>query len=399
MYRLVLSMVPALLLSQTTTAPPDPRELVRQSADAIKKYKSYQLESLIVVEMRGGPVLPKMEMPSSISVRRPDKMRIESRSQAGSITIVGDGEHTWYYLSTQNKFIKREAAASPESAVNNAGVTSTSLPDVSKSIDSVKLAGEDSIGIEGKQFSCWKIETTYKEIRLAEQNTTIRDAAQTTWISKNEGLTLASTFHSKIFLSGSSEAIEMTQSTHTTAVRLNIDLPDSTFVFTPPKGAEEAEDWTLPGIAKPDVIGKPAPALKAKAIDALNPEGAEIDLASLRGKVVLLDFWTTWCAPCKREQPNLEKLHQEFGGQGVVVLGVNVGEDRSTVQDFLKKSGFTYPVVPVNDAAELIARLSVNAYPTMVLVDRDGNIASYEVGVRGEEALRPDLEKLGVHSK
>lgn len=392
MYRLVLWTLPALLLGQA--AQPDPRELVRQSAGAIKKYQSYQLESLIVVEMRGGPMLPKMEMPSSISVRRPDRMRIESHSHAGSITIVGDGEHTWYYLLPQNKFIKREASASPEAAVNSAGLMPKSLPDVSRSIDSVTLAGEDSITIEGKQFPCWKIDTTYKEIHLAEQDTTIRDAAQTTWISKAEGLALQSTFRSKIFLSGSAEPIEMTQSTHTTALRLNIDLPDSTFVFTPPEGAKEAEDWTLPGIAKPDVIGKPAPALKAKAID-----GAEIDLASLRGKVVLLDFWATWCVPCKRELPNLEKLHEEFHEQGVVIVGMNVGEDKSTVQDFLKSAGLSYPVVPVDDTAELVAELSVNAYPTVMLVDREGKIASYEVGVRGEAALRAELAKLGVPSK
>ncbi|HML15485.1 MAG TPA: redoxin family protein [Bryobacteraceae bacterium] len=389
MYRLVFAIVPMLLLG----AQPDARELVRQSADAIKKYRSYQLESLIVVEMRGGPALPTMEMPSSISVRRPDKMRIDSRSRAGSITIVGDGEHTWYYLLPQNQFIKREASVSPEAAVNNSGLMPKSLPDVSQSIDSMKLAGEDSIAIEGKPYPCWKILTTYKDIHLPEHDMTVRDAAQTTWISKAEGLTLQSEFRSKIFLSGSAEPIEMTQSTHTVAVRLNLDLPDSTFVFTAPEGAKETKDWTLPGIAKPDVIGKPVPALSGKALD-----GAEIDLAALRGKVVLLDFWATWCTPCQRELPNLEKLHKEFQDQGVVVVGMNVGEDRQTVQDFLKSAGLTLPVVPLEENAELIAALSVNAYPTMVVVDREGNIASYEVGVRGEAGLRAELDKLGIHA-
>ena len=392
MYGLVLAIVPALLLSQESR--PDPRELLRESAAAIKKYKSYQLESLIVVEMRGGPALPTMEMPSSISVRRPDKMRIESRSRAGAITIVGDGEHTWYYLLPQKKFIKREASVSPEAAVNNAGLMPKSLPDVSQIRGSVKLAGEDSLNIEGQQFPCWKIETTYKDIRLPEHEMTVRDAAQTIWISKADGLTLQSTFHSKIFLAGSAQPIEMTQSTHTTAVRLNVDLPDSMFVFTPPDGAKETEDWSLPGIAKPDLIGKAAPALKAKALD-----GGEIDLAALRGKVVVLDFWATWCAPCQRELPNLEKLHKEFREQGVVVVGMNVGEDRSVVQDFLKNAGLTLPVVPIDETAELIGDLSVNAYPTAVVVDREGKIASYEVGVRGEEGLRAELAKLGIHSK
>lgn len=392
MTRLALLALPILMFWQPKT--PDARDLLRDSANAIKKYKSYRIESLIVVDMRGGPVLPRIEMPSSISVRRPDKMRVESRSQAGSVTIVGDGEHTWYYLSAQNKFVKREATASPEAAVNNSGIVPKSLPDVSQSIESVKLAGEDTLNIEGKAYPCWKVETAYRLIRLPEQNMTIDDGVQTTWISKAEGLNLKSSFVAKIFLSGSREAIEMTQASHTTSLHLNVDLPDSTFVFTPPAGATETEDGTLPGIGKPDLVGKPAPALKVKAID-----GAEIDLAALKGKVVLLDFWATWCVPCRRELPNLEKLHKEFGEQGVVVVGMNVGEERSTVQDFLKSAGLSYPVAPIDETAQPIADLAVNSYPTVVVVDREGKIASYEVGVRGEEGLRAALQKVGVGSK
>jgi len=84
-------LVPGLLAAQ-----PDPRELIRQSADAIKQFKSYELESVVFIDMQGGPIRNKLEMPSKVSVRRPDRMRIESRSQAGSIAIVSDGEHTWF---------------------------------------------------------------------------------------------------------------------------------------------------------------------------------------------------------------------------------------------------------------------------------------------------------------
>ncbi len=396
MYRPVLAMLlailPALLCGQDSQ--PDPKELLRQSAAAIRKYQSYQMESLIVVEMRGGPALPRIEMPSSIRVKRPDKIRIESRSQAGEITIAGNGEHTWYYLLPQNKFIEREASTPPEAAVNKAGLAPTSLPDVTRSVESVKLAGEDNVTIEGRRFPCWKIETRYAPIHLPEHDMTVRDASQITWISKAEGLTLESEFHSKIFLADSTEPIEMTQSTHTISLQLNPDLPDSLFAFTPPEGAKQTEDWSLPGIVKPDLIGQAAPALKAKTMD-----GAEIDLAALRGKVILLDFWATWCGPCKREMPNLEKLHKEFGDQGVVVIGMNVGEDRSTIETFLKDAKLTYPVAPIEDSSDLIAQLSVSAYPTAVVVDREGKIRSYEVGVRGEAALRADLKKAGVESK
>jgi thiol-disulfide isomerase/thioredoxin len=389
MHRLAfLWLIPALLAAQ-----PDPRELMRDSADAIKKFRSYELETIVNVEMHGGPINTKMEMPGTVAVRRPDRMRIESRSQAGGITIVSDGENTWYYLSTLKKYIKRAASASPEAAVGNSGLMPKNLPDISQSVESVKVTGEDTISVAGKKTPCWVIETRYKQISLPEQEMVVFDAVQIAWISKETKLSLQSSFTGGINMSGVAVPVEMTQSTRTTALRVNVDLPDALFEFKIPAGAKETEDWTLPGIAKPDVVGKPAPALMAKALD-----GAEIDLAKLRGKVVLLDFWATWCGPCQHELPHLEKIHRELGSQGLVVIGVDVGEDLAALNKFLASTHLSYPMIPMNDETELMSALSVNSFPTVVLIDKEGKIASYEVGARGEEALRADLKKLGIES-
>src|SRR5579872_4632626 len=88
---------------------PDARSLIAQSAVAIKKYQSYHLESMVTIDMRGGQMDSHLDMPSSVSVRRPDRMRIQSKSKDGTITIVSDGEHTWYYLSAVKKYVKRDA--------------------------------------------------------------------------------------------------------------------------------------------------------------------------------------------------------------------------------------------------------------------------------------------------
>ncbi len=389
MSRLALLLLPAILAAQ-----PDPRELTRLSAVAVKQYRTYELESIVLIEMHGGIINTKLEMPSSISVRRPDRMRIESRSQAGQVTIVSDGEHTFYYLSPTKKYIKRAASSSPEAAVNNAGVLPKNLPDVSKSIQSMKITGEESLPVGGQDMPCWTVETTFDKIELPEQNISILEGTQISWIRKSDNLSLQNTFTAKLNMPGIPEPVTMTQSTRTTAVRLNLDLPDSLFVFTPPAGAKETEDWTLPGIAKPDVIGKPAPDLKARTV-----AGQQVDLAALRGKVILLDFWATWCLPCQRELPNLEKLHREFRDQGLVVVGLNVGEERAAVEKFLGANPLSYPLVLVGDEAEVVAQLAVNSFPTVVLIDREGKIAAYEVGARGEAALRAGLAKLGITQK
>jgi thiol-disulfide isomerase/thioredoxin len=386
MHRLALALIPALLLAQ-----PDPRELVRQSAEAIKQFRSYQLDTLVVIELRGGGLDNKLEMPTSISVRRPDRMRIESRNQTAGLIIVSDGEHTWFFLSSLKQYIKREASNSPEAAVSNSGILPKNLPDLKKSIKSVKITGEDYVEIEGEKIPCWVVETIFDKITLPEQDTSILDGEQITWISKTNALTLQTSFTSRLILPRIAEPVAMTQFTRTTTLKLNVDLPDSLFAFTPPAGAKETADWTLPGVVRPDVIGKPAPAFKAKALD-----GTDIDLSALHGKVVLIDFWATWCGPCKREIPSIEKIYNEFREKGLVVLGMSVGEDQATVAKFVKTAAVTYPILQVNDTAELVAGLSVNAFPTVVLIDRDGKVASYEAGARGEAALRADLAKLGI---
>jgi thiol-disulfide isomerase/thioredoxin len=319
--RFLVAILPALIALQTPEpadprSRPDPRELVRESADAIKRYKSYELESVVLVETKGGALDSRMEIPTAVSVRRPDRMLIESRSAVAGLTIVGDGQQTWFYMTPAKKYIKRAAAGSPEAALGDSGLTPKNLPDVSKFVKSVEIAREDEIELdEGKRFPCWVVQTTYDTIPLPEQDTRITGATETMWISKEEGLRLQSTFHAKLLFAGKTEPVEMTQSTRTTALRLNVDLPDSAFVFKPPPDAKETPDWTLPGVAKPDVLAKPAPDFKAQTLD-----GAEIDLAALRGKVVLLDFWATWCAPCKRDLPAIEKLHREFRQRGLAVL-------------------------------------------------------------------------------
>lgn len=384
--RVSLLLIPIALCAQ-----PDPQELLRQSAAAIKQYKSYEIKSTISVQMRGGTVQSNLEMPSTVSVRRPDRMRVDSKSQAGSVTIVSDDEHTWILLTPLNQFIKRDAAAMPEEAVGKNGVLPGNLPDVSRFVRSTRLHGEEILKVGADRIPCWVIETLYDLIDLPDRGLKVRDAVQLTWISKAHHLNLQSTFHAQLRLSNVEEPIELTQSTRTTSLRFKVDFPDSLFTFTPPEGAKETADWTLPGIDKPDVIGKPAPDLKAKSI-----AGGDVDLSSLRGKVVLLHFWTTWCQPCKRELPVLEKLHGELAPSGLAVVGINVDEEQGVLRDFVTSFGLEYPVVPIESTHDLITTLSINAFPTVVLIDRDGKIVSYEVGARGEAALRADLAKAGI---
>ena len=135
---------------------------------------------------------------------------------------------------------------------------------------------------------------------------------------------------------------------------------------------------------------EPAPRFNARTLD-----GEKFDNASIKGKVVLLEFWTTWCHYCAEEAPLVEKLSHEFKDKGFTVLAVNVGESKKTVKKYLEQHPRTCRVVLTEDT-NLAAMYAATVYPIYVVIDRDGNIAATQRGAAGEDALRNSLSRAGI---
>jgi thiol-disulfide isomerase/thioredoxin len=132
---------------------------------------------------------------------------------------------------------------------------------------------------------------------------------------------------------------------------------------------------------------RPAPALKLKDLD-----GTTLDLAQLKGKVVLINFWATWCPPCRREMPSMERLSQAFMGQPLVVLAVDVGEDPDTIDGFNSQLD-TVPTFPIllDTRGRTMQSWKVAGLPTTFLVDKQGRIVASAIG--GREFDHPEIVK------
>lgn len=131
-----------------------------------------------------------------------------------------------------------------------------------------------------------------------------------------------------------------------------------------------------------------------------SPEGKTIGLAQLRGKVVFLNFWATWCPPCRLEMPSMERLHQEFKDHGLAILAIDVGESRKQVARFMREFRLSFPaLLDVN--SEVSARYRVQGLPTTVLIDRRGRSVGAAVGARdwaspeGRALIRSLLDQKG----
>lgn len=135
-------------------------------------------------------------------------------------------------------------------------------------------------------------------------------------------------------------------------------------------------------------IGSPAPNFTLRDL-----EGRALSLQSMRGKVVILTFWATWCPACRSELPSLNETNRRLARQGVVVLGINGGETTARVKSFMVKESLDFPVV-MDESGDIHALYQVRQYPTTFIIDRQGLLVDRHIGLRDwnapkeREALR-----------
>jgi peroxiredoxin/YHS domain-containing protein len=139
----------------------------------------------------------------------------------------------------------------------------------------------------------------------------------------------------------------------------------------------------------PPVLPRPAPAFSLPG-----PGNETSTLAGLKGKVVLLDFWATWCKPCVGAMPDLQKLHDRHAAKGFTVVGVSVDEKgAAAVRPFLVKNRYTYPIL-LDSRAETAAAYRVHAIPALFLVDKDGRIVRQWVGAADKKEIERAVAEL-----
>lgn len=112
-----------------------------------------------------------------------------------------------------------------------------------------------------------------------------------------------------------------------------------------------------------------------------------VKLSDFRGKKVLLNFWATWCPPCRAEMPDIEKLYKEYGDKDLVILAVNIGEDRKTVKDFVEQNGYSFKIL-LDTKSEVANKYVVNAIPTSYFIDADGSISNHYIGAMSLQQMK-----------
>jgi thiol-disulfide isomerase/thioredoxin len=133
----------------------------------------------------------------------------------------------------------------------------------------------------------------------------------------------------------------------------------------------------------------------AQADDFKLPDlkGTTVRLSDFKGKPVLIDFWATWCPPCREAIPHIEKLHKSYSGKGLIVLGISLDQGGwDSVEVFIREQGVTYRILQGND--DVMAAYQVRTIPMAVLLNRDGKIVKRYLGFGSEGEIEKDILSL-----
>jgi peroxiredoxin/outer membrane lipoprotein-sorting protein len=310
------------------------------------------------------------------------KIAIDYKGASTDIQFVTDGSTMWTYLPKQKTYTKVEAAAAEgneENSTTNAGGDNPALTTYQAMVSrfvafgkgrtNATLVGEENIKLAGGKVRCWVVRCDFP------------DRAEKVWVDQQRFLVMRAEFK----LSANGQPLEI----RADFKRFDLGPVDHGFTLDPPAGAKLVDELEIPGVARQSFIGRPAADFALK-----NLEGETVRLSELRGKIVVLDFWATWCPPCRHELPTVEKLAAQLRDKNVVVLGIN-DEGAGTVRNFNRKNNYTFTTL--EDTSRRVAGLyQARAIPAVFVINPDGVIVSHLIGGRDESQLLAAIRSAGL---
>lgn len=402
--------------NQASQPQPDAKELLKKVHENYGNIKTFHFEGQTVMEMKGDGFFMRMEMPFTVASGKPGQKLTRMKAFAINTVQVSDGQAEWVYMPVQKQFTKKPLdkadlsdSASPFEHGQVEGMKMVTISEEQlKELRTARIVREEVLEVRGQSINCYVVEADFdsKIVAPAAGKTQMDDKLEkpstinmTFWVDKERQIILRNTFDAggamaeifKIF--GDTSEFKMT--TTISLAKVNEPLADLLFAFTPPADAKEVEqfDSKLAGLFKDEepesesLIGTDAVSFSLADLN-----GRQFSMDKLRGKVVVIDFWASWCGPCRETMPHVEKLHKEFKDKGVVVLGIN-DEKVADAKQFVQKHGYTFPTL-IDAESSVSEQYGVQAIPQTLVIDRDGKIVAQFFGTGQAGNLRDTVKEL-----
>lgn len=391
-----------LLQSAQVASSTDALTLLSEVGQRYADAKSYHIEA-VEEETSSSELLRSWRKTFMTAIVMPGgRYRYEGRFSGGAAVLISDGVRQWDYLPERNAYTqvpvlseeaeKKHVHQQDELAAMNARSIVARLALLASSLKSAELMPDEIISIGGKSVACFVVHFADNRDDFKVRKPSL-NRESSIWIDKSQRIIVKNVERSQ-----SLTGLPLSGQVRSTAeivvsypvVELNQQEPAASFTFVPPGDARLVEAFSNPigSGTRPELVGKSAAELQLKS-----KEGATTSLSSLRGKPVFLDFWATWCGPCKGMVPDLVKLYEETAPKGLVWLGIDDDENPEAAEKFISQEHIPWRNYHDLDGA-MGAAFQRNGIPLGVLIDAQGTIRFYAAGYETKD-LQSAISKLG----
>jgi thiol-disulfide isomerase/thioredoxin len=388
--------------AQPGAAKPDAQQVLRQMGAYLKGLDRYTFEFTALRRTTGEGIRMEYESSFAVAVSRPDKAAIRFLRGAPSVTVVSDGHKRYTLLTSPNKYKEDDASKSIAEAL----VTGDDQPWTQFFYEPLKVPGLRTLLSDDPAQVLAPLVDSAQYIGLEQadgvpaHHLRLSSGVQRidVWIAAGDRPFPVRGEAEQPSQADPTGMWKGTKLDYTMIVR-NWEtpalLPDDRFAFTPPPHAERVDDLAQalmasgggkgdePDQPKADLVGQKAPNFELALLD-----GGTVSPAKLaeQGKVVVLDFWATWCPPCRQGLPIVAEVMKAYAPEQAVFLAVNLQEPAATIRTFLQSTKLDFRVALDKDG-KVAAKYGADAIPQTVIIGKDGTVQAVHVG------LLPDLRE------
>lgn len=352
----------------------------------------YQLQVQLSQHVVGAAIDQRVDVPMLLAAdRTAGRARSEMVNPYLSTVMVADGDTLWGHAPTLGQYTQKPvqslARLTPPIGQPN-GAPLHPLLDLAPLTDGVlsaRVSGRDTLRLTDRVLDCDRVDVRYAPDTSASG---ISHSRRTHWIDRASGLVVRDSAEITVEHPQRGTMSSVLER-RVVALALAPAFSDTIFAFRPPPGSVRVRRLGI-GSDGPSLAGKPAFDFALTGL-----EGEAVSLADLKGEVVILDFWATWCGPCRRWMPIVQRAHDTLQGKGVRVFAVNLREDAMKVRKYLDQTGVRVPVLMDRDGA-VSDRYGARSIPLTVVIGRDGLIVDTLLGVHTADDLQESLRLAGI---
>jgi thiol-disulfide isomerase/thioredoxin len=367
------------------------KAVVTRLGEFFKTIQALQVSMKVGVKTVMPDAQEAMDYSAEVTIARPNKFLLAIKGPETQ-QITSDGKQLYTYAKDRNVFVQEDAPenfADEETGLDESAMQLGPIFDLMTADPAGKLLNGVSKAVLGKPEVLDGVE--YERLLITQD-----DVEFDMLVSTGEKPTIRrlSFDPMRAFRASLSEEMREEYKSASIAVRMDFEkwvidpkLPEATFTFTVPEGAKRVETLSEDeDAAATELIGKPAPEFVLALLD-----GGKAELAKHKGKeVVILDFWATWCGPCRALLPKVVAAAESLKARGVVLYAVNIEESPEEIREFLKETNLRAPVA-LDVESKVATRYMVTGIPQTVIIDKEGVVRVVHIGAEpnlGETLVR-----------